>query len=113
MEKIEPKHIEQISDTVITIKWSDDHESIYFANHLRKNCPCAACENLRKSLQDKAFLNMDDIKISNWEKLGRYAISFHFSDGHSTGIYVYEYLHSLCQCDICTDNVIRIQGPFG
>ncbi len=113
MENIQPTHIEQISDTVITIKWSDDHESIYFANHLRKNCPCAACESLRESLEDKAFLNLDDIKITSWDKLGRYAIGFTFSDGHSTGIYIYENLRSLCQCDICTDNVIRISGPFG
>ena len=113
MENIQPKQITLISDTVLSIKWSDEHEGLFFADHLRKNCPCAACENLRVSLEEKAFSNLDDIKIIKWDMLGRYAVGFTFSDGHSTGIYIYENLRSLCQCDICTDNVIRIQGPFG
>lgn len=113
IDKIEPTHIKQISDTVIMILWSDDHESIYFAGHLRRNCPCADCESRRAKIGDKAFPSIDDVKVTTWEKMGRYAVGFTFSDGHSTGIYIYENLRSLCQCDICTDNVIRIQGPFG
>ncbi len=113
METLHPVNIEQISDTVLTIKWNDDHESIYFSDHLRKNCPCADCESRKAKLGDKAFPFLEDIKITSWEMMGRYAVGFTFSDGHSTGIYVYEYLRSLCQCDICTDNVVRIQGPFG
>jgi DUF971 family protein len=36
--------------------------------------------------------------------VGRYAIQFHWSDGHSTGIYTFEHLRELCTCPICTDN---------
>ena len=113
MEKIQPKHIEQISDVVISIKWSDEHESIYFADHLRKNCPCADCDSRRSKLAEKAFPFAADAKIISWEMMGRYAVGFSFSDGHSTGIYIYEMLRELCQCDECTGNVVRITGPFG
>jgi DUF971 family protein len=36
--------------------------------------------------------------------VGRYAIRFHWSDGHSTGIYTFEHLRELCPCPICADN---------
>ena len=53
-----------------------------------------------------------DSSISTWEKIGRYAIGLQFSDGHKTGIYTYDRLRSLCQCDLCDKNVIRIQGAL-
>jgi DUF971 family protein len=36
-----------------------------------------------------------------YQMIGRYAISFAWSDGHSTGIYPYEYLLEMCECDVC------------
>jgi DUF971 family protein len=36
--------------------------------------------------------------------VGRYAIRFHWSDGHSTGIYTFEQLRELCPCPICAGN---------
>ena len=29
--------------------------------------------------------------------MGNYALQFHFSDGHDSGIYSWEYLHELCR----------------
>lgn len=111
-----PLSINKISDNVLTIKWSDDHESIYFADHLRKNCPCAACERERVECDDKPSKALKtqpgQIKISGWEMVGRYAVRFHFSDGHTTGIYLYQTLRDLCQCDLCDNDDIRIQNPL-
>jgi DUF971 family protein len=39
------------------------------------------------------------------DSVGRYAIRFHWSDGHSTGIYTFEHLRELCPCPICADNM--------
>lgn len=112
METITPVKTDQISPTVVAINWSDGHESLFFAAHLRKNCPCADCETRKKNLGDKAFPFVEEAQFRSVEPKGRYAIAFSFDDGHSTGIYTYQYLRSLCQCDECTGNVVRIQGPL-
>ena len=45
-----------------------------------------------------------DVKILSWKRVGNYAVQFSFSDGHSTGIYAYEYLRTLCPCEQCKAN---------
>jgi len=109
---MKPVKIELISDTVLNINWDDGHESIYFADHLRRSCPCADCEEKRRLNGDKAFAALKEVKFSAWEVYGNYALSLRFSDGHDTGIYTYDLLRRLCQCDECTGNVIRIQTPL-
>jgi DUF971 family protein len=37
------------------------------------------------------------VVINDGELVGNYAIRFNFSDGHSAGIYTWEYLRSLSQ----------------
>ncbi len=36
-----------------------------------------------------------DVEITNAEAVGTYAMQFLFSDGHNTGIYSWDYLHSM------------------
>jgi DUF971 family protein len=33
--------------------------------------------------------------------VGNYALQIDFSDGHTTGIYSYDYLRTICPCDEC------------
>jgi DUF971 family protein len=35
------------------------------------------------------------------EPAGRYAVVFHWNDGHSSGIYSWDFLRRHCQCDEC------------
>jgi DUF971 family protein len=35
-------------------------------------------------------------------QVGNYAIQISFSDGHSTGIYSYDHLRSICPCPECS-----------
>jgi DUF971 family protein len=115
---MKPEIISQISDTVITIQWDDGHESFYFADHLRRNCPCALCEENRSGAKSASLFKIlksgetAEITFTYWRWIGRYAIGFDFSDGHTLGIYPYELLRSLCQCDLCERDSIRIQGPL-
>lgn len=109
---MKPKKTDLISEKVLSILWEDGHESLYFADHLRKNCPCAECEKIRDLNGDKAFPSLQEIKILNWQRAGNYALTFEFSDHHTTGIYSYELLRKLCQCDDCAEDVIHIHGPF-
>jgi len=81
------------------LSWSDGHESQYEARMLRENCRCAACRN---ELTGEKLLKPEtlpkEIKILKSEILGNYALGFLFSDGHSTGIYTFEYLRKICPC---------------
>jgi len=93
---IEPVEIIEESDREISIKWSDDSKTSYSAAELRRSCPCAGCVNewTGEKMLDEANIP-DDIAISTVSIVGRYALNFHFSDGHDTGIFSFRYLHNL------------------
>jgi len=93
---IEPTQIIEESDHEISIKWSDDSESHYTASQLRRSCPCAGCVDEwtgKKTLRGESI--PDDLTFGHISVVGRYALNFHFSDGHDTGIYSFKYL-----CDL-------------
>ena len=37
------------------------------------------------------------VSITSIEAVGNYALQLHFSDGHNSGIYSWQYLHELCR----------------
>jgi DUF971 family protein len=93
---IQPVQIIEESDSEVSIKWSDDTETKYSAVRLRRSCPCAGCINEwtgEKMLDDEKVA--DDLTFSNVSIVGRYALSFNFSDGHETGIFSFAYLQKL------------------
>ena len=93
---IEPTQIVQESDSKVSINWSDDTETSYNAPVLRRSCPCATCVNEwtgEKILRDDQV--DEGLTFTNLSIVGRYALSFHFSDGHNTGIYSFDYLKKL------------------
>lgn len=93
---IEPTQIVEESDNSISIKWSDDSETGYSAAGLRRSCPCASCINEwtgQKILKDDQVA--DTLTFTHVSIVGRYALNFHFSDGHDTGIFSFDYLRKL------------------
>jgi DUF971 family protein len=97
---MQPTSINQISDQVITIKWDDGSNSLFFAEQVRGKCPCANCKDGKEAkLQDGLFkvlkANPNNVIFKNWEVVGRYAVRFSFSDGHDAGIYTFEYLKEI------------------
>jgi DUF971 family protein len=42
--------------------------------------------------------------------VGRYAIQFNWLDGHSGGIYSWEYLRRVCQCRVCAFAAVETTG---
>jgi DUF971 family protein len=93
---IEPRQIIEENNSEISINWSDEAETKYNAADLRRACPCAGCINEwtgEKML--KAQNIADDLSFSSISIVGRYALNFHFSDGHETGIYSFDYLRKL------------------
>ena len=98
-----PKEIELISQDVLTISWDDGHQSLYFAADLRKKCPCALCRDKKEAENPLQILPLGgkNLTLVRWDRVGRYAVSFTWSDGHNDGIFPYQMLRDLCQCDEC------------
>jgi DUF971 family protein len=90
---IEPTQIIEESDSAVSIKWSDDSETRYSAAGLRRVCPCAGCVNewTGEKILDARRIP-DDLTFAAISIVGRYALNFHFSDGHDTGIFSFKYL---------------------
>jgi DUF971 family protein len=101
---IEPRQIIEENDSEISIVWSDETESRYNAAELRKACPCAGCINEwtgEKILKSDAV--PDNLSFSSISIVGRYALNFHFSDGHETGIYSFQFLKQLPEKNLTTE----------
>ena len=95
---IKPKEIQQFPSGELGIIWEDGHESIYPAEYLRRNCPCAMCtHDSRRGLG----LHPGRFKIVRVRQVGNYAVGIQWADGHDTGIYAYDYLRKLCSCETC------------
>lgn len=93
---IEPTQIVEESDSKVSIRWSDDAETKYNAVQLRRACPCAGCINEwtgEKQLDDSQI--PDDLAFRHISIVGRYALNFHFTDGHDTGIFSFAFLRKL------------------
>ncbi|NNF00347.1 MAG: DUF971 domain-containing protein [Pyrinomonadaceae bacterium] len=95
---IEPSKIIEESDSEISIVWSDESETKYNAFELRRACPCASCIDEwtgEKRLKDETI--PEDINFSHISIVGRYALNFHFSDDHETGIFSFNFLRKLAE----------------
>ena len=78
------------------------HIALYPARRLRLACPCDACvdEMSGRQLLDPARV-APDVEPLSVELVGGYGIRVRWSDGHSTGIYTFELLRSICPCEAC------------
>lgn len=97
-----PKELTLPSHTQLRILWKDGHESIYTGQKLRQACRCAVCVD---ESSGKQKLNPETIAADVWpismHPVGQYALRFDWSDGHTTGIYTFDFLRALCPCPQC------------
>jgi DUF971 family protein len=101
---------------LVQINWQDDHESVYNLTYLRRACPCAECQPWKEGVgkpgesPESVLKAVGDLKaVSDVSAVGGYAIQFNWADGHSYGIYNWDYLRDLCPCD--EDTAKRRQSP--
>ncbi len=91
----------------LLIRWTDGHQSRYPFDLLRRECPCAVCHEARRK-QDPLrvitgpIVKPGEVQVVDYRPVGRYALSFTWSDGHATGIYSFDFLRALCPCETCT-----------
>jgi DUF971 family protein len=111
---IEPLEITaDVEGRTLRMLWSDGHESSYGFEQLRWACPCATCRGELGQPGVLAYtdrLAPDQIEIEDIQQVGRYAICPIWCDGHSTGIYTYAYLRSLCPCPECARQAEGTRG---
>ncbi len=88
--------------SALRIRWRDGHESHYPPRFLRLKCPCAGCVD---EMTGRPILRPDGVDEGIHplaiHYVGRYAIRFDWSDGHTTGIFPFEFLRKICPCPEC------------
>ncbi len=118
-EAIQPAHVRvnQTEGTGVEIDWKDGHKSHWAFKFLRDACPCATCIEEREATgrepgqpkpEPKVALPMFKaaVRPKKAQAVGRYAISFDWNDGHTSGIYSWHYLRSICRCDACRSGAV-------
>lgn len=94
-----PDDIQQIGSE-LAIRWDDGEENFIPLERLRRACPCAGCKgevdilgNLYKNPERPFAPNSFElVKLTG---VGGYAIQPVWADGHSSGIYSFDYLRRL------------------
>jgi DUF971 family protein len=93
----------------LRITWSDGHETVSKLVTVRLACSCATCNEKRRDHDGQLAANFDDLPgsirnptISDIRPVGGYAINFTWGDGHQHGLYTFDTLRSICECERCT-----------
>lgn len=83
----------------LAIAWSDGLENYIKQEDLRKACPCANCKGepdaLGRVVRPPVHYTEKSFDLVRFENVGGYALQFFWADGHSTGIFSYEYMRKL------------------
>jgi ATP-binding protein involved in chromosome partitioning len=80
----------------LRIRWADGHATELTPRDLRLACPCAGCVDEmtgRPILRPESV--PEDVHPLAIRYVGRYALQFDWSDGHTTGIYPFTLLREL------------------
>ncbi len=100
--EIAPTSIRQAGPGELEVDWNDGHVSRYPVAYLRRACRCAACiDEWTGAHILRADQVPEDVKPVRIDPVGRYAIHIAWSDGHTSGIYSFEHLRSICPCPAC------------
>ncbi len=84
----------------LSVLWEDGHRDDFDVRDLRLDCHCAVCvsETSGRALLDPKSVP-PDIAPRVISSVGNYAITFKWSDGHSTGIYTFDHLRAIGERD--------------
>lgn len=91
------------STQTLVIDWEDGEQSRYPLAGLRSACPCAECRGGHQNMGQPGSPEMLEIplmdtrsaELDHIELVGNYALQISWKDGHSYGIYTWEFLREL------------------
>lgn len=96
--RLAPEQVQAIG-TELAIRWNDGSETFLPLEYLRRACPCAECggepDVLGRVLRPEVTHNPASFRLRNYQLIGGYAIQPTWEDGHSSGLYSYDYLRRL------------------
>ena len=96
--RLEPRNIQLIGQE-LAVQWSDGEESYFPLEQLRRACPCASCGGEPDVLGNIARPDVSytgtSFDLTGWQLIGGYALQPRWADGHSTGLYSFQYLRRL------------------
>lgn len=85
----------------VAIKWQDGQESYFPMEILRAASPSAENQGepdlFGNIIGGDSRTEFKGVTVIDWQMVGGYALQFHFSDGHKTGLFSYAYLDRLEQ----------------
>lgn len=96
-----PTRLDLKKDRGLTIEWADGSTSYYTIAYLRRMSPSADMRQLRDQMAQNPLTVLPStgasgaIRALSAELVGNYALKITFSDGHSTGIYSWQYLRDI------------------
>jgi DUF971 family protein len=95
-----PTHLDLKKDRGLTIQWQDGTTSYLSIALLRRMSPSADMRQLREEMDRNPLAILPSsskgpLTALGAELAGNYGLRIEFSDGHSTGIYTWQYLREL------------------
>jgi DUF971 family protein len=98
---MKPTDVQQIGDE-LALKWDDGSESFVKLERLRRACPCAGCHG-EMDILGQVYKGPDrpltpaSSRLASYQFVGGYAIQPVWGDGHSSGIFSFEYLKRVAE----------------
>jgi hypothetical protein len=95
-----PLHLDLRKDKGLTIQWQDGSSSYLSIALLRRQSPSADMRQLRDEMDRNPLTILPagtggPMTALTAELAGNYGLKITFSDGHSTGIYTWQYLRDM------------------
>ncbi|MCB1077756.1 MAG: DUF971 domain-containing protein [Verrucomicrobiae bacterium] len=96
---VKPADIQLIGNEV-ALRWEDGVEDYFPMDQLRALSPSAETQGEHDLLGQRIGggeegRDFTGVTVTGFAPIGGYAIQFHFSDGHRSGLYSFEYLRNI------------------
>ncbi len=101
-DDMKPISIKQVNSGELSISWDTDEVFTISLKLLRNECPCAECKGETILLHHFEPQRKDEPEkpekyiIKALDVIGNYALQPTWGDGHSTGLYPWDFLYRLC-----------------
>ena len=93
-----PVEIKQSGARELRIVWNDGQVNDFDVVELRRSCRCANCVDELTGAQILHSSQVgEDVRPQTIRQVGNYAFQVNWSDGHTSGIFTFDYLRQLAE----------------